>query len=133
MDRLQMPSAMPAELAERLSDVAGPEYSPADLKEAREELAEKLLAGDRVDGSDLESLIDYEIDRNYAAFLRSLYEHFAGIGSCFSSAERCLAGDEWMLRLIDMHLDMDDEPVQERAAKIRADRDEDAKLWGDER
>lgn len=125
MDRLPMPAAMPADLAERLSDVAGPEYSPADLKEARADLSEKLLAGDRIGGVDLESLIDYEIDRNYAAFLRSLYEHFAGIASCSDSAGKCLDGDRLMAALVDRHLDANPDLIEERAAEIAAERLED--------
>lgn len=125
MDRLSISSSVPAELAERLSDVAGPEYSPQDLKEAREDLAEKLLAGDRIGGVDLESLIDYEIDRNYAAFLRSLYEHFAGIASCEDSAGKCLDGDRLMAALVDKHLDAHQDLIEERAAEIAADRLED--------
>ena len=103
-----------------------PEFTAAELAEAREEVREELAAGERIGKLDLEAILDYELDRNYAATLRSLYEHFAGIASCGDSAGRCLDADAWMLRLIDQHLDMDDEPVRERAEKIAAERAEDA-------
>ena len=133
MNRQDIPCRVSADLLAYESANDKPEFTAQELAEARAEVREELAAGERIGKLDLEAILDHELDRNYAATLRSLYEHFAGIASCECSATRCLNADEWMLRLIDMHLEMDDEPVQERAAKIRADRDEDAKLWGDER
>ena len=105
-----------------------PEFTAEELAEAREEVREELAAGERIGKLDLEAILDYELDRNYAATLRNLYEHFAGIGNMGAggSYDHNQRAGDWMLRLIDYHLEMDDEPVRERAAKIRADRDEDA-------
>lgn len=130
MDRLSISANVPADIAERISDVGGEEYSAEDLKDAREELIEKLLAGDKVGHVDLEGLIDYEADTNRAAFVRNLYEHFAGIGSDSRTGDydRCMKAGEWMQRLVEAHLDAHPEVVEERAAEIAAMKLEDASV-----
>ena len=120
----QISSAVPADIAERLADNDIGEFSKADLRDAQLEIEEELVAGERVGKLDLEAVLDEELNRNYAATLRNLYEHFAGIASCGCSAERCLNADAWMLRLVRSHIT--EEMVEERAAKIAADRLEDA-------
>ena len=128
MDRLQISGNVPAELAERISDVDAPEFSQEDLKDAREELTEKLLAGDKVGGIDLEALFENEVQNNYLAFLRNLYEHFAGIGndSRVDEYDRAAKAAECMKRLVEAHLDAHPDVVEEHAAEIAAQKLEDA-------
>lgn len=123
-DRAHISANVPADIAERLSDVAGDEHTPEDLKEAREELAEKLLAGDKVGRVDLETLLDTELNDNYAATLRNLYEHFAGIGNGGRGDEydRSMRAGQWMQRLVEAHLDANPDVVEERATKIAGER-----------
>lgn len=97
-----------------------PEPSDEDVRYARQELEEEILAGKRIGRFDLEAIIDQEINDNYAATLRKLYEHFAGIATCGDSAGRCLDGDTWMLDLVRKH--MPEELVQERAERLAAER-----------
>jgi hypothetical protein len=101
-----------------------PVPSEEDMRDARQEIEEELLAGKRIGRIDLEALIDCELDRNYAATLRRLYEHFAGIGtlSAHDQAIRCQAADEWLTRLVRAHLDTDADAIEERAARIAAER-----------
>ena len=130
MDRLRISGNVPAELAERLSDNGIEEFSAEDLRDARLEIEEELAAGKRIGTFDLEAIIEVELNRNYDATIRNLYEHFAGIGTDGGSAEydRCMRAGEWMLRLIRQQLDTPDgaEIIEERAAQIAADRLEDA-------
>ena len=130
MNRQDIPCRVSADLRAYESANDLPEASAEDLRDARLELEEELAAGERIGKLDLEAILDEELDKNYAATLRRLYEHFAGIGGGDSS-ERCMDAGEWMLRLVRQSIT--EEMVDERAAKIRAERDADAKLWGDER
>lgn len=112
-------------LDELAHDKGVQEYSEEDLRDAREELEEKLLAGERVFRIDLETLLEGEFDRNFSSCIRSLYEHFAGIGDCVPQ-ERCLAGNDWMTQLVSAHLDAHPEVIEERAIEIAAARLEDS-------
>lgn len=100
------------------------EFSAKDLADAREELVDLLLAGNSFHGADLEGIIDAELDRNYAATLRSLYEHFANIGGK-NGSDCCMEADKWMRRLVEAHVDTG--LIEEMAEKIAADKLEDAR------
>jgi hypothetical protein len=128
VDRAHINSWTPPEIAERAADRGVVEYSAEDLKEAREDLLEKLLAGDKFGRTDLELILEDEIQRNYASMRRSLYEHFAGIGndSHVDEYDRASRAGEWMKRLVEAYLDANPDLIEERAAEIAAERLEDA-------
>ena len=95
----------------------------AEIADARREIIEEVLAGERVGKLDLETIIEAEIQRNYAATLRSLYEHFAGIGNDGRTDEydRCMKAGEWMTRLVEAAVTEDCDEVAERAIANRED------------
>lgn len=101
------------------------EYTAQDFADAREDLTEKFLAGDRIGRIDLEALLDQELNDNYAATLRSLYEHFANIGNC-DDTDVCSGAHDWMTRLVKAYLNRNPDLIEERAAEIAAERLEDA-------
>lgn len=104
-----------------------PEFSKEDLAEARQELMEELLAGERVAGVDLFALLQSEFDQRLDHSVERLAYHFAGIGNLSTDdrAERCERISEWMGKLVAEYLDEHDEIIQERAADIAAQRLED--------
>lgn len=104
-----------------------PAPSEEDMRDARAALEEELLAGKRIGRVDLEAILDQELNDNYAAALRSLYEHLARIGALDPHDQiiRCQAADAWMQRLVRAYLDSDPDMVEERAALIAKQRQED--------
>lgn len=116
MTRLPMPSAMPVELAERLSDKADRHFSAFQRRNAREALIEEILEGEKRGGIDLEGLIDHELDHNRAMAVRMLYENLSGIGSlCRDDARaRCQSIHEWLKPLVERAVDEKPDLIEER-------------------
>lgn len=116
MNRLSMPSAMSAELAERLSDKADRHFSAFQRSNARDALIEEILDGEKRGGIDLEGLIDHELDHNRAMAVRVLYERLSGIGSlCRDDArDRCQSLHEWIKPLVERAVDEKPQIIEDR-------------------
>lgn len=125
-DRLRMPSAMPADLAERLSDQGVEEHSAADLKEAREDLIEKLFAGKRIGlpSLGLDALLESEIENSPASAIEELASFLRGstVGGDYARLELCDRMEAFATRICDAHLDANPDVVEERATEIAGER-----------
>ena len=104
-----MPGAMPAELAERLSDVSQRDIE-AWIPQAREELADKMLSGGKVGGCILRDLLDTDLDENYARAI-SEFEACLLNEDCPSSQKR------YAQNLVEMFLDAHPDFAEELAAE----------------
>ncbi len=116
-----MPGAMPAELGEKLSDRPGPQPDASDLKQAREDLAEQIIAGKTVAGLDIARLFDLEIDERNSS---ELAEEFASVfGSVWKdhglSPSYWLRCNEYLTKLAAKHLS--EQAVLDRAMENMAD------------
>lgn len=125
MDRLSMPGAMPADLAEVLSDKRGGDIQKWALEQAREDLTEKLRDGEKVGGSDVWDLMDCEINSDrYRILLEGLGCLLLG-GLNVEACDRAAKADSLRDGLIERYLStgLGEEAVTERAEEILADRD----------
>lgn len=122
-DRLSMPSAMPADVAERLSDVHRGEIPKWALDQARQDLTEKLLDGKKVGECDVWALIESEVNSDrWRIFLDEM------TGLLLSNADDILrsgAADKMRDGMIERFLStgLGEEAVHERAEDILADRE----------
>lgn len=114
MDRLRISGAVPADVAEVLSDKADALFAP-DLKRAREELAEKLREGKKVAGLSMRDLIDCELNsERYQPFLSQITSLLLKANPDYSRDE---VANSIMDSLIARHLDAHPEAVEEEAAE----------------
>ena len=110
-----MPSAMPAEVAERLSDARAPAISADDRRQAREELADRLCDGKKVGGRDLWDLLDHELNTDrYRGHLETLGGLLLGCKANTRDEQAERLRDE----LIERHLDSVPGTIEECAADI---------------
>lgn len=120
-DRLHMPAAMSAEAAERLSDVHRGDIPKWVLDQAREDLAEKLRAGETVGRCAIHDLLDCELNgERYKIILDEMMGVLrAPRGEHGAKADAVVEG------LIERYLSLGlgEEAVHERAEDILADRE----------
>lgn len=114
-DRLPMSAALPAEVAERLSDVQHFVISSDDRRQAREELADKLRDGKKVGGSDIWDLLDHELNTDR---YRVLLETLGGLLLGCEAEERDQQAERLRDELIERHLDSVPHRVEEEAFEI---------------
>lgn len=109
----------PPELAARAADRGVREYSAEDLKEAREELAEKLREGKSVAGCMFRDLLDCEFNSRPEELLGELDTllRLAG-GSDTPEGFASTLRDQ----IIGRHLDEHGDAVRERAVELAAGR-----------
>lgn len=115
-------------IAELAHDRSMPEWSVEELARAREEVIEEILEGKKVEGTDLESVLDAAIESNPANMVRSLYEHFANIGNLgdlYANLERCRNAAQWMQVLVESYVDAHDDLISDRAADNHNERQRD--------
>lgn len=119
MGQAQVSSWTPPELALRAADSGVREYSAEDLKEAREDLAEKLREGKTVARCTFRDLIDCEFNCRPNELLGEL-DTLLRLSGGSDTAE----GYASTLRdqIIARHLDANEEAVRERAVEIAAGR-----------
>ena len=127
MDRLQMPAATPAEIAERLSDARVPEITTEVQEQARQELIDRLMAGRQVGWFRFEDILDCEIDAN----IRSTVQTVAGLlldiiqyGTDPIHGERRAKVEQFIRTLVERHVDSKPELIEERALEIMHDEPE---------
>lgn len=120
-----MPGAMPADLAERLSDVAPLQITAALLDQAREEIIENLLAGKEAVGVTFEALLDCELDSNVRSTVGELAGHLCSILDFGRDehvhGERRAKLRFWMLGIVERWVESHPEKVRERAEEIAVD------------
>lgn len=128
-DRLAMPGAMPADLAERLSDVATIEITPALLDQAREEMILLLLEGKQVGRITFADILDCEVDSNVRATVADVAQHLCNIvdfaRDAHTHVERRAALLGWMRGMVERWVDSHPDDVRERAEAIAADEGDD--------
>lgn len=120
-----MPGAMPAELAERLSDVAPLVITAGDLDAAREEMIERLLDGKQVGSMTFADILDAEIDSRKRATVGEVAGHLLAIID-FARTEHehgaRRAGIEAFMRgMVERWVDTHPEKIRERAEEMLAD------------
>ena len=103
-------------------DDVGFEPTDADLKQAREELAEQVSAGKKVGRIDLEAALDAEMNADERVFLADLTTLLGGLYQDYSCASahwlRCVA---YVERIAARHIADDD--VMDRAIANLNERD----------
>lgn len=118
MDRLPIASAIPADRAEVLTDCADvmrSEPTDKELDEARGEIADEIIAGERVAGIDRLYVLEAELNRDELGlqFLRELAPVL------FGTADR----EDYLREIVCKHIP--DEVVHDRAWETLCDREAD--------
>lgn len=117
-------ASMSVEAAERAYNAAHREFTEAELKEARDELRDEIIAGKTRGGFNLEACFDCEFNspgytdtvNDIAALVLGLYSE--------GSAATWLGVLALAERIVEKHLP--ESAIEDRAARIRADRAEEA-------
>lgn len=125
-----MPGAMPADVAERLSDVRALPITAADLDAAREEMIEKLLAGKQVGSMTFADILDAELDSRTRSTVGEVAAHLLAIID-FARTEhehgaRRAGVEAWARGMVERWVDTHPEKIRERAEEMVADEDADA-------
>lgn len=120
MNRLSMPASMPAEVAERLSDVSRGEIPKRVLEQAREDLIERLKDGKTVGTLTVADLVDSDLmgPRHELAVVE--------VRQILLSEwpDTSLYQIRYIDAVIERYLTTKEELVRERAEEIMADREE---------
>lgn len=121
--RLQMPGAMPAELAEKLSDVHHGEVPVDDFKDqARDHLIERLVCGKTVHGMTAKDVFDSAAD-NSTPEVFEILEGLVGlsekVGDDFQLSARDLAkrARTFIEHFVDRHPDW----IEEKATSLASE------------
>ncbi len=118
-DRLSMPGAMPADVAERLSDRHSGDLPKWALEQAHDDLAEKLRAGEQVGRCDLRDLLDCEVNSDR---YKILLDELMGVLRA-TRGEHGAKSDTLIEGLIERYLSagLGEDAVHEKAEEIMAE------------
>lgn len=124
-----MPGSMPADIAERLSDVAPLPITAALLDQAREEMIERLLEGKQVGHMTFADILDADIDAGRVP-VADIAGHLLAINDYaqdeHTHVERRRNLDRWLRPIVERWVDSHPEKVRERAEEMLADEGDDA-------
>ncbi len=86
----------------------GPEPTEADLREAREELAERIAGGEKAAGLDLEACLELELNADERVFMGDIAALFRGMYSnTYGTAAFWCACADYAQRIAAKHLSDD--------------------------
>jgi hypothetical protein len=124
-----MPGAMPAEIAERLSDVPAPVITPAIMDQAREDLIERLIEGKNVNRTNARDIFAGAIEEGEVDY-RTCLDLLEGLLSLDTKCgdSRSLAVYELVKKargMVEAYVDGKEDWIRERAAEIAADEADD--------